>query len=563
MNGDNACSFNLIDQPWILARTLEGDVRELSLVEVVARAHELESLLGDVPTQGFALTRLVLAVLHRALEGPRDVEHWEQLWNAPRLPSDLVATYLDTYRDRFDLLHPSTPFFQVADLHTASGDVSDLSKIIADVPNGRPFFSTRLSRTLSLSFAEAARWLVHCQAFDPSGIKSGAVGDPRVKNGKGYPIGVAWSGLLGGVLAQGATLRETLLLNLLATSFADLARWRASDAPAWERPPTRPAPEPPTGQTDEPWVEAGDRAPAGPVDLYTWQSRRIRLCWQDTKVTGVLICNGNRITPQNRHHMEPLTGWRRSEAQEKKHRRGTVYMPREHQPQRAIWRGLQSLLPGSAGNQREQAATGLAPMVLDWIGYLTDEVLEPDYPVHLRTIGITYGSNSSVIDEITDDALALRALLLRRNASSLIGVALACVTAAEKAASALGTLAGNLATARGGDPDGPRERARELVYAELDHRFRHWLEDLASDTDPTLAQADWHRQVREVVDPLGRDELARAPMTTLVGRIVNGRLITAAHADRRFRNELKAAVPLAWPDQDSTARDRVENGLSA
>ncbi|NYN06610.1 type I-E CRISPR-associated protein Cse1/CasA, partial [Salmonella enterica subsp. enterica serovar Typhimurium] len=64
-----------------------------------------------------------------------------------------------------------------------------------------------------LSFAEAARWLVHTQAYDYSGIKPGVEGDPRVKGGKGYPIGTGWSGMTGGTVIRGTTLLETLLLN--------------------------------------------------------------------------------------------------------------------------------------------------------------------------------------------------------------------------------------------------------------------------------------------------------------------------------------------------------------
>jgi CRISPR system Cascade subunit CasA len=553
MSGDDARSFDLVDQPWVLARDLHGTVREFSLVDVLADAHKLQCLVGEVPTQVFAMTRLLLAILHRAVDGPKDVGQWENLWNSSQLPVNRIAKYLNAYKTRFDLLHPKTPFLQVADLHTAKGEMSDLSKLIADMPNGRPFFSSYLSSDLSLSFSEAARWVVHCHAFDPSGIKSGAVGDPRVKGGKGYPIGTGWSGYLGGVLAEGATLRESLLLNLVSTTFDDMAQWQNTDQPAWERPPTGPTAEPPTGSaTGGLDTDPGDRAPLGPTDLYTWQSRRIRLSWRDDRVTGVLIGNGNRITPQNRHHVEPHTAWRRSEAQEKKLRLSTVYMPREHDPQRAVWRGLQSLLPGNTGVQREQAAVGVAPIVLNWVGYLTENVLEPDFPVSIRAIGMTYGSQRSVTDDIVDDAVQLRALLLSRDASPLVGVVLACVTAAEKAARAVGTLAGGIAVAGGGESDGPRSRATELAYSELDTLFRRWLAAVTSDTDPMLTQVDWHRQVKTIARQLGDDEIDRAPMSALIGRSTKHGPATTAHAEQRFRRELRAALPFAYVDVSTT-----------
>lgn len=555
MSGDDARSFDLIEQPWILARALDGKVQELSLADVVARAHELECLVGEVPTQVFALTRLLLAVLHRAIEGPRDLDQWEGLWRQAELPVAAVKEYLDRHRARFDLLHPEVPFLQVAGLRTEKGEVSDLSKLIADVPNGRPFFSARPARDLTLSFGEAARWVVHCHAFDPSGIKSGAVGDPRVKGGRGYPIGTGWSGYLGGVLAEGETLRETLLLNLLAHSFGGLDPWAAGDRPAWERPPVSPWAESPDGVFLDENTEPGDRSPTGPLDLYTWQSRRIRLTWSRDTVTGVLICNGDRITQQNRHRLEPHTAWRRSETQEKKLKRPLVYMPLQHEPQRALWRGLQSLLPGAVSAQGKDAAPRLTPAVLNWLGLLADDVIGLDHPVRIRAIGMIYGSNNSVTDDIIDDTLELEAHLMRRGATALVEVVLACVRAADSAARAVGTLAGSIATAQGGPPEGPRTRATESAYAQLDVRFRAWLAGLTPDADPSEAQVEWHHQAWDCIEKLGRDEVHQAPMTALTGRMVNGRLLTSAHAEARFYRDLRTALPMVFdnpPQNGST-----------
>jgi CRISPR system Cascade subunit CasA len=212
---DGVLSFDLTSRPWLPVQLKTGEEQLLSLREAFSRADEVRRLAGDLPTQDFALTRLLLAILHDALDGPQDTDAWAELWEEPDPFAD-VADYLAEHRGRFDLLHPHTPFFQTAGLHTASGEVSSLNRIVADVPNGDPFFTTRLPAAERLSFAEAARWVVHAQAYDTSGIKTGVVGDPRVKGGKAYPQGVAWAGNLGGVLAEGTTLRETLLLNLIA-----------------------------------------------------------------------------------------------------------------------------------------------------------------------------------------------------------------------------------------------------------------------------------------------------------------------------------------------------------
>ncbi|WP_199441452.1 type I-E CRISPR-associated protein Cse1/CasA [Umezawaea beigongshangensis] len=542
MSAAEPASFSLIDQPWLLVRVHDGETPELSLREVLTRAHELTELLGDVPTQVFASTRLLLAVLHGALRGPRDVDHWLELWNAETLPVGSIDAYLDQHRERFDLLHPETPFFQVAGLHTTKGEMTGLDRLVADVPNGQPFFSTRLDPRLNLSFAEAARWVVHAQAFDPSGIKSGAVGDDRVKGGKGYPIGTGWSGFLGGVLPEGRTLKDTLLLNLIARDHGDTARSAEEDLPVWERAAVGPAEE-----------EPGGRAPTGPVDLCTWQSRRIRLDHDGERVTGVLICNGERITPQDKHRVEPHSGWRRSTAQEKKLGRSPVYMPREHAPQRAVWRGLQSLLPGAERPQGDEAAPFLSPPVLEWVGEITGDVGR-DYPIRLRTIGMAYGSQSSTTEDVVDDVLDLRAVLLRQDAGHLVRPVLECAKAAEDAARALGRLAGDLAAAAGcgrDEREGPSTRAGERGLAALDPLFRRWVQDVTAETDPTGAQVDWHTAARDVLRPLGRDLIARAPMTAWTGRVVDGKLLTSNHAERTFLRRLRDVLPLAYSENVS------------
>lgn len=543
MNAESA-TFDLIHEPWLVVRDVDGGSRLVGILPALEQAHRLAGLSGDVPTQVFALTRLLLAVLHGACTGPRDVDEWQQLWEAERLPAQRIADYLDRYRDRFDLFHPNTPFLQVAGLRTAKGEVSELTKLVADVPNGVPFFTTRDGAGLTLSYAEAARWLVHCQAFDPSGIKSGAVGDKRVKNGKGYPVGVAWSGLLGGLLLEGASLKQTLLLNLIARDFPDYGRDPGVVRPVWERDPV--------GAAEE--VDGG-RAPAGPVDLYVWQSRRVRLVASAGQVTGVLVANGERLTPQNMHGAEPHTAWRRSQAQERKLGSSTpVYMPREHDPDRAIWRGLESLLPATSSRQGASGAAALAPGILEWLSYLgLEEVIGPGERVQVRAIGMVYGSNSSVIADIVHDTLALRAILARRDAESLAAVATSCVQAAENGARCVGNLAGDLAAAAGGHSAGPRGHAMEQIYAQLDTLFRRWLLTLGTDTDEVAAQTRWHEQVAQIARSAARELLRHLPPACWAGHKVRGQALTAAHAEARYWNDLRAALPFAFTEQPAPA----------
>ncbi|GAA2433343.1 type I-E CRISPR-associated protein Cse1/CasA [Streptomyces macrosporus] len=547
MNGaapGDGVSFDLTDRPWLPVQFQDGGRDELSLREVFARAAEIRRLVGDLPTQEFALLRLLLAILHDAVDGPEDIDAWAELW-ADDTPFAPVADYLDRHRHRFDLLHPRTPFFQVAGLETANGEVASLNRIVADVPNGEPFFTMRSPGVDRLDFAEAARWLVHAHAFDTSGIKSAAAGDPRAKSGKVYPLGVGWTGNLGGVYAEGDSLRETLLLNLVAADTGTI-RVGDDDRPAWRREPCGPA-------------AAEDLAgrPSGPRDVYTWQSRRVRLHFDREGVHGVVLCYGDPLQPHNRHRDEPMTGWRRSLAQEKKRGESLVYLPREHDPARVAWRGLAGLLA-----PRDQAATGrrepdavLRPRVLDWVARLvTERVLPREHFLRACTVGALYGTQQSVIDEVVDDRVALAVVLLHESDRRFGQAAIDAVADADRAVKVLGDLAENLARAAGTDPEPRRSAARDLGYGALDAPFRHWLSRLGPDDDPQGERRRWQQQARTLIGRLGDRLVEEAGTAAWEGRVTDrGEWRNAASADLRFRSELGKALPGPSPIDEASA----------
>ncbi|WP_327682632.1 type I-E CRISPR-associated protein Cse1/CasA [Kitasatospora sp. NBC_00458] len=535
-------SFDLVSRPWIPVQRLDGTSAELSLREVFAEAAGLRRLVGDVPTQEFALLRLLLAVLHDAVDGPVELEDWEDLWNDPGALA-AVGPYLDRHRERFDLLHPREPFFQVAGLRTEKDEVASLNRLVADVPNGEPFFTMRLPSAERLSFAEAARWLVHAHAFDTSGIKSAAAGDGRGRNGKVYPLGTGWAGGLGGVLAEGDDLRATLLLNLVAADTTG-ARFRPGDRPAWRRGPYGPGPDP--GAADP------SARPSGPRDLYTWQSRRIRLHHDGSAVHGVVLSYGDPLPGHDLRFSEPLSGWRRSRPQEKKLGRSPVYLPRQHLPERAAWRGLPALLQARrrrGEDQHGEAPDALRPLVLDWVARLANEgMLPPGHLIRARTIGAVYGTQQSVVDELVDDGVALAVVLLHEEDPRYGQRAVSAVEAAERAVQALGHLAADLAAAAGSEADAPRTAAAERGYAALDGPFRLWLRDLGRHTDPARALDAWHRQARRLVAALGADLVDTAPWAAREGRVVAGRgggrvWLNDARAHGHFLAALAKALP--------------------
>lgn len=519
-------SFDLVSRPWVPVQLRDGTSTELSLKEVFACAGDVRRLVGDVPSQEFALLRLLLAILHDAVEGPEDLEAWQELYESPEPFAD-IPLYLDRHRERFDLLHPARPFFQVSDLRTQKDEVASLNRIVADVPNGDPFFTMRQPGVDRLSFAEAARWVVHAHAFDTSGIKSGAVGDPRVKGGKGYPQGVGWAGNLGGVFVEGDSLQQTLLLNLVASDASALTVGK-DDRPAWRREPCGPD------------VQQGlESRPTGPRDLYTWQSRRIRLHHDDQGVHGVVLSYGDPLASADRHLYEPMSGWRRSKPQEKRLGRSPVYMPREHDPSRAAWRSLASLLMSQGQErtaQRSEPAPYLRAGVLKWIAELTYERLLPrEMFIRPRLVGARYGTQQSVIDEVVDDGVTMSVVLLHEQDQRYATEALGAVEDSNAGVGALGDLAADLARTAGRDPEAPRETVRDLGFGLLDGPYRQWLAGLGDTQDAGEARRNWQRTAYRILRETADRQLADAGETGWLDH---------ASSERVFHARLNKAFPL-------------------
>ncbi|AUG30932.1 type I-E CRISPR-associated protein Cse1/CasA [Microbacterium hominis] len=521
--------FPLTTRSWIPVRFVSGESRELSILEAFRRAEEIREISCELPTQTFAILRLLLAILYRVPEQFDEIE-WTQ-WHAEGLPLDAIEAYLTKYESRFDLFDTERPFFQVADLHTRTGEQKDAASLIFDLPSNNRLFTTRSgTEATSLSYAEAARWLVNAQAFDASGIKSGAIGDDRVTGGKGYPIGVGWSGLLGGVYANGQTLHDTLLLNLVPPgSWFDFDA--ESDLPPWEDA------EPDTAAARVTLV------PRGPARLYTWQSRRIRLFRSGGRVSGCLIANGDKLTPQNMFTVEPMSSWRFSEPQTKALTQ-TTYMPREHLQGRALWRGISALLPGISPivTKRGVPAT-LTPGLIEWLAHLRDnEIVARPAHLRLRSVGVVYGSNNSVVDDVLSDEVDFSLTLLREKSRPLARQAEHAVELAEAGARSVRQLAENLDRAAGGDGIARGEKARQATYAALDEPYRRWLRGLDGDEAPLVALDGWKDLARTTLLRVGADLIADAPPAAWTGREVThlGRteLITTARAENWFRRSI-------------------------
>lgn len=521
-------SFDLIHQPWVPV-TEAGRRTDVSLLDALLRAHEIDGLSLDDPLQAVAILRQVLLpVLIDATGAPRHEAEWAQRWDAGPFDAEAIGSYLAQHRDRFDLFHADAPFAQVAGLRTARDETKPVSLLVPSLASGNnvPLFSSRTEADPpSLTPAEAVRALLTTHCWDTAAIKSGAVGDPLAKAGKttGNPTGPL--GQLGVVVPVGRTLRDTLLLNVPTLSTGV----DPEDRPQWRRDPATPA-----------WEQ---RAAAGLLDLFTWQSRRIRLVPEATEddslvVRRVVVAAGDRLdhTPGD---VEPHTAWR----QNPKPKAGEpASRPVRHVAGRSAWRGLAALLATSAPTEDKVTA----PLVLRQVARLRGEDYLPvDYPLQVLTAGVEYGNQSAVVEDVIVDQMPLPVLALATD-SAVRAVLLDVTRQADDLRQAANRLGDDLRAACGADklPWDRSQRLGEILVHEFTPVVRRLLSGLQRQPDRVEdAALAWRRTARRLALAIAEPALNAAPPEAFLGRQATERFsYRLSTAEARYRAAVTRAV---------------------
>lgn len=545
--------WNLIDEPWIPCTYDDGRFAELSLRDLFHDAPHIRELSGDLPQQGIALLRLALAIMYRAFcDVACDMTHrqmlrlWKDMWDKGEFDLDCIDSYLDEWHDRFWLIDPEFPFYQVPGLEYVDGKPdSPIGEMIADVPKPDKFlFSLRSKGALdSLSFAQTARYLVFLQAYDTAGIKTPVKGNTHINKGKVYApkgkAGTGWLGAIGPVSVEGENFFQTLMMNwvlYLRDNGDARLLGNEDDLPPWEYD------EPASADIDE---RIGFE---GPVDTLTWQSRRVLIVTSPDglNVTGLVNCYGDVIAPYNTNDCEMMTAWRLSVPQQKKLGLPTPpLMPVTHDASKTLWRGLAPILA-------TEGAADLRPGVIRWMEELRAEgCLENNGHVlaaaTIHAQGMTYGTQSSVYETGVDDALRLNTALFRHDYPA-IGTVCKVVDDTDFAVRALANFVSNLRASAGDKSSGTpsqnaSEQVREEAYARLDGLFRDRLAGFTEDEGYESYGQSWRDDVHRMLLSIGEDYFTESdvPAFNRHDAGVMGSM-TAMRAQAIFRSSLNKAL---------------------
>ena len=539
--------FDLLTEPWIRVRLKDNTVQEVSLTEALVSAQDYVDLAGEMPTQDAAVLRLLLAVLFTVfsrvnVEGePEPLEkrgqalrRWSKLWQLGHFPAEPILDYLEQWKDRFWLFHPTHPFWQVPTLcNGIAFGGKKLNGERAESGNKTPLFQN-VSKTECevLSYAQAARWLIYQNGYDERGGRPKAGNKPR--------HGVGWLGQIGFVAVKGKNLYETLLRNMVFPTEQDALR--EEQQPCWEREQVR--------------AEQSVKIvmPKNQAELLTLQSRRILLKRSETVpgVVGYEVLGGDYWDSENAFG-EQMTLWSRTSKKNEK----MTYKPQQHEAGKQLWREIPSMLDPE----------GRKPGVLTWNQQLQSlRILSRKEQIVLNMVGIRYDNQEASVKDVYTDQLAMQLAVLDELSRPWTVRINREVERCEKAAERIGILCKELKLAGGLDYNQVKgfketqkvtEDARAQFYFAVDQLFRQWLQEIDPEQDdPDEAVQRWEAQARRIAKELGAKMVREAGNAALKGhRVVvdkgkkteRSTLYTSPKAYNAFRSKLWNIYPKAEP----------------
>lgn len=430
-------TFNLLDEPWIPVVQHDGSSVELSLCDVLLHAHELRSLHGESPLVVAALYRLLLAVLHRVVDGPKNAGHWSELWRIGTWDPLAVNEYLDHWHDRFDLFHPAVPFYQCKADDLRDKKVIDLYPEMASGNNATLFDHNTEGNYASFTPQQAARALLFVQACSFAGGSGLA---PKDSSDAPLARGVVF-------LVEGENLFQSLALNLLPYQNMPERGIENSDQdqPIWE-------------STDGYYPKR--KIPLGYMDYLTWPTRRIllhpELINSQVAVRQVSMGAGQRL---NRELLGPFHHYRMDKT------RG--YLVHRLSEYRVLWRDSASFL------RLQSPEEVFPPETIRWLAELvSDGELEDHHTYRYMALGMA--SNQAKVDYFRNQHLPLPGAYLQNQ--ELVSDLKTVLDAAENVRSRLGASLARTASLLL-SPTSDHPEGRKPDRKDVNNLLSHWAFD--------------------------------------------------------------------------------------
>lgn len=522
--------FNLCEEPWICALGKDYKTVKLSIPDVLIHSDQYMDLAGESESQNVAILRMLLAFLHTvfyrydetgkesAIDSEQEaMRRWKAIWNLGHIPERPIRNYISKWHDRFWLFDDEHPFYQSPISNDGKKKFlgyfsNDYTYYSASKLNGILMESREKAKLSSpmngknknaLSFDEAARWVIHLQAFDDCAAKP----VPPVC----WPLGFAL------VYAKGNTFFETLMLNFVILNPAMPQRENAlwvPPKPSWETEIIVPKSR----------EEKEDRyilPPTNQAELLSFQGALCHLERSNGAVTGYIEIGGFRLKKEN-IFIEQMTLW-------EKPQKGNYCPVTTAKMTPQLWRYFPSLLvDDDSVNAREPGIVSWAK-VLYLNGYIPETRM-----ITFFAVGMRPGSKNCGINYEYADTLQFNAGILEELGDKWVAHISEEVAVCKKLADDAGKLAVDLLKARGtgnksksktGNDDPLKKiqtAAIEQAYTLLDEPFRRWLLNLKpgqSLKERKELRQKWRDVALTIIMDFGYDLVRKAGDHAVIGRM--------------------------------------------
>lgn len=531
--------FNLVSDPWIkVIESERADVREVSLIELFENAAHYRRLAGEMRTQDLVIVRFLLAILHTvysrvdvdgqpypwlsldammqvtATPDPDDddlavgddlMATWQALMTQGRF-SAAVGDYLRLHQAQFDFFGEQ-PFYQATNaeydrnvpakkaVETGSGRVGvrQMNRTISESGNTPGLFSPKsVSYKDSLGIAELVRWVMTYQNYTGVTDKSKIVTDEPFSNDKG------WLYQLDPVFANGESLFETLMLNLVLLDPADRDAYHVQ-RPVWE-----------LSVSDYLAWRRTMVSPDNLAALYTTWSRLLTLQWDDAQNVTIYSA-GIPSFPPSTTLLEPMTVWRYD-----KKATPPGFKPATKDlraASEAMWRHFGRYV--NVEHREEDRQPGL----IGWLGSLELAGRIPRTKMlELATTTLISDGNATSqapAAEVADRLTIKAAVLFDPDPDRAVYWPARIMEAVNKTQT-IGkdywVFVSTVAQVRGDGPQeakAPATAEQAVFYAALNEPFRAWLEGLTNDDDRDVQLRRWYETLRRLTRQVAEAYIAR------------------------------------------------------
>lgn len=529
--------FNLIHEPWITVLEKNGNTKDISISDALKNSKDYVSLAGENRLQDIAILRMLSAltvtIIYRYDEkgNRRNLKDKEEVFRLYKnilkdgLPSKMIDAYLNEWNERFYLFDDKHPFMQVAKTYFVVTDKkppkdkpNPLGRVvIAEGKKGSgainyfpakawvgtilesgntksPFANYGDRNNLKLTYAEAARWLVWFLSFSPCSVKN-----PKFFNSKR-----TWAS--GGALLTpfGESLHETILLNSVLF-YKDEPYEEV--LPIWERETTKWCEFAPYGESGHP-----NNLP----ELYTQQSRKLRLYEENGFVLGMFVAPGDYYNKENAF-AEPMFMWNVVKGKNGKLNR---YYPKARSQTAPVWKELSCIVPADKISR---------PGIVKWVNTLYERNILDYGKINIPyyVTGVFYGSMDCTLDKTIEDQIIINKKCFDSEISFRFEDTISLIN---KISEAVYTLSKNIAISAGIDSErtGAKALKGKMRYEErIGIKALQCLEDYISIDE---LQSVAFRYAEELANEL----IENAPISAYIGHKGNN----IALAESKFKKRL-------------------------